>query len=566
MDRVPNDLLGYFFELADKSTYRTSRLVSKRFQSVLSKYKKSKKKGSSIVYQSALDGNLNLLRLNIKYYGYNDKVATAAGISGNNDVIYYFFNNRGNNYYEDLFEGAILGCNKDLVFSCLCRSSRFFNLDWSKDYSDFNEKCVTQMTDTEVSTLINRVDFLKCRDFVATILEKFGFHFTSIVLPSSSDYDNFMCKACCKLNSYDLLRDAMNNGYRFDMTCLNYVDDVEFGRLLLRDGLITDDRFFDLLIKKADIEILRYKHVIIECPWRIHGIIQNFDLDIIREMAPLAMKSKNAYRISPLMELLTMKGKEYLKVMIEHGMNYRNFKFDTPVLEKFKLFDECDNWHLGNMTCEHCKDITISTDDERLDLPFMSPYDLSFLEKCHNLNIKSDYSLYFTMKNPSFELCKFIVDHNMISDQNVNILFYMEGAKYYVEKNPDFLSISYCENDYIKILRHYTNLYNKKSAHILDFLLNYVPSVYLLVFIAAKIKAKKGFRVDLIRRYLEINRVSQLNSQLLSRLKGNYAFLLDEQKNRTVLTIRCGDKIAKKSIKRKIEAQPEESNKKPRKA
>lgn len=121
MDTLPDDLVRYLFELTDKSTYACSAIVSKRFRKILSKKKIDTAKKVSILYQSARDGNYNLMMLYTTFNSpYDRNIALAAGISGNEQVVNYFLYS-DHDYIFPLFEGAIQGCNKNLIFACINR-------------------------------------------------------------------------------------------------------------------------------------------------------------------------------------------------------------------------------------------------------------------------------------------------------------------------------------------------------------------------------------------------------------------------------------------------------------
>lgn len=561
MDTLPDDLVRYVFELTDKSTSSTSRLISKRFRKILRKREKSTFKGTSIVYQSALDGNYDLMVLNILYYGLPMDTAVAAGISGNKEVVNYFLLGFLYNKYDpifQLFDGAIQGCNKDLVISCLnvdCQK-RYIHV-YNKGFDTFCTQCIPLMNEQEIKELISRSDFTESIDFVTVAMGKFGFNFISSFISSQSDVNGIVCRACCRLECYELLQYALYHGYSFPYIYRDDITNVDFGKKLFQDGYISVDMFFEALLRQSDPLILQYKNCLERDPEKIIPIIEKYDLEIVKEMSQV-ISIENLKINTYVMK----RGKEFLRCFIELGMVYKKFVI------RFK--EGCwgdTSFEFSNPICIRHGHVFCGEDEieeDVFDLPYMSPFDMLFLEKCKKYNLSGDYWMYLTVEKPNFEYVKFIIDNDLIGRYvSSDILFYMDGSKYYLDKNPEAFTEAHQKYNtpYEGLIKHYGKQYKneKQSSDILDFFLHYVPCTHVLIQYVARYKSKRGFRVDLIRRYL---REFKPYDETLNCLQRNYPFLLEERKNQTLLNIRCGDKVVKKFLKRKSDDSGQEANKK----
>jgi hypothetical protein len=228
---VPNEIVEKIFALTDKSTYYTSRLVSKKFSLSISNPENKRKK--YLVLKSAQNGNLNLLRLNMRYYGTTKEIVFLSGISGNQEVINFCLNKfPTNDGIQNILSAALQYDQKNTVFWCLEKNGTkdYSWLNWH--FSRFICRNIDHLLQIEVLYIFSKIVPGFNVDLISTLLHKFGFSLIHRILSPQNDKDRLVCAACWKLESMEMFEHALLHGYEVYINNILYVRSKQFAKNL----------------------------------------------------------------------------------------------------------------------------------------------------------------------------------------------------------------------------------------------------------------------------------------------------------------------------------------------
>lgn len=522
-EHVPNEILEKIFTLTDKSTYYTSRLISKKFSLSIPKPENQTKK--SLVLQSAEDGNLNLLKLHMRYYRSVPLLCYHAGLSGNQDVIN--FSLQKSKHDKSLFyvlQGALSNCRKDAILSCLKKESFMIPDSMRWKFSQFIIYRIDTITLVEILFIFSKVSVQLNVELISVLLSKFGFGFICYILHYQIDHDRLVCGACWKMESIDMFQYARRLGYEYYTSHIREVKSKDFANTLLLERLISRETFLDFLIQTQDSEILDYKVQIHQDADRIFSVVQKFspkDIQKIFTNCPIFPRRAIQIAIS--------RGNEYLQALIQAGIPFIEFRINdfslVNNLVKFTKIEDMNDacLHHSSVMCSRCSvpnfqstdlpdfltNACIDIHDDKIKLPYMDPKSIEFVEKCISHNIWLPFSPYIS--NPKiYEYLLDTYDYPL-----KNIFEYIDVARYYLSKHeiPTFT-----KDETLEIYNRYCN---KDNQNAIEFLIENVKPNHYMFEEAIKVPAKKNFRFQFIEKYLE-NPSNLVTPESRKRLEKNY--------------------------------------------